>query len=161
MKIFIIGGPGSGKSTLAHKLSEQYHIPHIDLDEINWVNDSRQFYGQKRDKNQRKIMLDNLLNSNSDWIFEGVYFKDWINPIIEQADKIIILKPSKWIRFYRCTKRFLKRKLGIEHLHHKETLISFWKLIQWNHNYDTCLTTFLQKINNKKLNNKIVNEKEI
>ena len=50
MKIFIVGGPGSGKSTLAQKLSEQYYIPHIDLDEINWVNESGQFYGQKRDK---------------------------------------------------------------------------------------------------------------
>ena len=158
MKIFIIGGPGSGKSTLARKLSKQYNIPHFDLDEINWINENGKVYGQKRDKKQRKQILDNLLASHSDWIFEGVYFKDWINPLIEKADKIIVLNPSKWLRCYRCIKRFLRRKFGIEHSSHKETLISFVKLIQWNHSYDSYLIAFLQKVKEKNLDNKITNE---
>ncbi len=38
MKIHIIGGPGSGKTFLAEKLSKEYGIRHIDLDELQWDN---------------------------------------------------------------------------------------------------------------------------
>ncbi len=155
MKIFIIGGAGSGKTTLAKKLSKQYHIPHFDLDEINWINDNGQSSGVKRDKKERSLLLHNLLETNSDWIFEGIYFKNWIDPIIEQADKIIVLNPSKWLRCYRCFKRFIKRKLGLEPFPHKETFISFLKLIRWNHNYEAYLAIFLQKIKDKNLDKKI------
>lgn len=92
-----------GKTALAQNLSKQYHIPHFDLDEINWINGNGKFYGQKRDKKVRTLLLNNILKTHSDWIFEGVYFKDWINPIIEQADKIIILNPSKWLRCYNAS----------------------------------------------------------
>ncbi len=155
MKIFIIGGPGSGKTTMAQKLSRQYNIPHFDLDEINWINNGK-FYGIRRDKKERSMMLEKLLQSHADWVIEGVYFKEWINPIIEQADKIIILNPSKWLRCYRCAKRFFMRKFGAEHSSHKENLIDFFKLISWNYRYDkSCLGQFQQKIENKKLENKI------
>ena len=40
MKIHIVGGPGSGKSFLAEKHSTQYGIPHYDLDELQWDNET-------------------------------------------------------------------------------------------------------------------------
>ncbi len=73
MKIYITGGPGSGKTTTADRLSKQYNIPHFDLDDINWKNDNACFYGQKRDPDERKEILANLLNNHSEWpihIFE-------------------------------------------------------------------------------------------
>lgn len=40
MKIHIIGCSGSGKTYLAKALSEKYNIPHYDLDDIQWDNNS-------------------------------------------------------------------------------------------------------------------------
>ena len=46
MKIHIIGCSGSGKTYLANALSKKYHIPHFDLDDIQWNNNGKG-YGEK------------------------------------------------------------------------------------------------------------------
>ena len=40
MKIHIIGCSGTGKTYFAKKLSDKYNIPHFDLDDIQWDNNS-------------------------------------------------------------------------------------------------------------------------
>lgn len=63
MKIHIIGGPGSGKSFMAEKLSNQYGIPHYDLDELQWDNEAGD-YGTKRDSRKRNELLQQLLKKS-------------------------------------------------------------------------------------------------
>lgn len=43
MKIHIIGCSGSGKTYLANALSKKYHIPHFDLDNIQWDNNAKEY----------------------------------------------------------------------------------------------------------------------
>ena len=61
MKIHIIGGPGSGKTYLANELSGNLGIPHFDLDELQWDNQSGD-YGTKRDPSERDALLDKYCN---------------------------------------------------------------------------------------------------
>lgn len=87
MKIHIIGGSGSGKSHLAETLSAKYGIPHYDLDELQW--DSSGAYGQKRAPEERRRLLDEILEK-PDWVIEGVYHS-WCLRCFEEADMIYLL----------------------------------------------------------------------
>lgn len=146
-KIYIIGAPASGKSTYAKKLSAETGIPFFDLDEIKWENTGGKYYSKKRDKNERIQKLQTLLKINADWICEGVYFRDWILPVIEQADEVIILQPSLWLCQYRLLRRSIRRLLHLEPSKHKESFQSFWGLLSFAQRYDAhFLPLALEKI---------------
>ena len=127
MKIHIIGGPGSGKTYLAKKLSAQLGIPHYDLDELQWDNES-EGYGVKRDPRERDALLGGILRNDS-WIIEGVYYK-WCGRCFEEADEIYLLSVPRRKYRYRIIRRYIRRKLGIEK-GKKETLGSLRKLLKW------------------------------
>lgn len=101
MKIHIIGGPGSGKTFLAEKLSSQFGIPHYDLDDLQWDNDSGG-YGTRRNLAERDRLLGKILKNDS-WIIEGVYYS-WCGQCFEDADRIYILEVP------RCKYRYRKAK---------------------------------------------------
>ena len=61
MKIHIIGCSGSGKTYLAKALSKKYNVPHFDLDDIQWDNNS-DGYGVKMPIGKRT----ELLNKNDE-----------------------------------------------------------------------------------------------
>ena len=111
MKIHIIGGPGSGKTYLANELSGNLGIPHFDLDELQWDNQSGD-YGTKRDPNERDVLLDKILQQD-DWIIEGVYYS-WCKKCFEQADRIYLLSVPRHIYRYCIIRRFVRRKIGIQ-----------------------------------------------
>jgi adenylate kinase family enzyme len=127
MKIHIIGGSGTGKTYLASMLSTKHNVPHYDLDDLFWNNSANQ-YGVKTSIEKRDEMLSRILQ-NEDWIIEGVYYS-WLTDSFEKADTVIILDISKSICKYRIIRRFIKRKIGIEH-GKKETLSSLKNLLEW------------------------------
>lgn len=127
MKIHIIGGSGTVKTYLANLLSAKYNVPHYDLDDLFWDNSANQ-YGIKMPENKRNEMLNRILR-NEDWIIEGVYYS-WLADSFEKADTIIVLDIPKKIYKYRIIRRFIKRKIGIEH-GKKETLKSVKSLLKW------------------------------
>ena len=131
MKIHIIGGSGSGKTFLAEKLSKEHNLPHYDLDDIMWDNQS-DTYGVKRDMEERKKLLDEILQ-NDDWIIEGVYYK-WCKQCFADADKIYLLNVPRYKYRYRIMRRFIRRKLGIER-GKKETFKSLCNLLKWADEY--------------------------
>jgi len=69
------------------------------------------------------------------WVIEGAYYK-WVTPSFERADIIILLNPYVWIRDWRIMKRYLRQLLGKSPARKKETLASFFNLLQWNHTYE-------------------------
>lgn len=85
------------------------------------------------------------------WIIEGVYYR-WLSRSFEDAGLIIILTPSVWLRDWRILKRFVKRKLSLIKSK-KEKLADLWRLIKWNHGYDTDnlqrARAFIAKLNHK------------
>ena len=92
-------------------------------------------------------MLNKILSDNKDWILEGVYFQDWILPVVEQADKIIILKTPRYVRQFRIIRRSLRRALHFEPKKHKENPITLGKLLHWSHFYETkYLPILLEKV---------------
>lgn len=127
MKIHIIGGSGTGKTYLASLLSTKYNIPHYDLDDLFWDNSANQ-YGVKMSIEKRNDMLSRILE-NEDWIIEGVYYS-WLTESFEAADNIIVLDSPRSVYKYRIIRRFIKRKIGIEHSK-KETLNSLKNLLKW------------------------------
>jgi len=130
MKVHIIGGSGSGKSFLAERLSKEYGIPHYDLDDIQW--DDTSSYGVKRNPEERRILLEKILE-NEDWIIEGVYYA-WCQQCFEEADKIYLLNVPRYKYRFRIIRRFIRRKLGIEK-GKKETFKSVLALLKWADKY--------------------------
>ena len=131
MKIHIIGCSGTGKTYFAKALSKKYNIPHFDLDDIQWDNNS-DGYGVKMPTDKRDELLKQILNKDA-WIIEGVYYA-WVLESFEQADVIYVLDMPKYLYKSRIIIRFLKRKVGIEK-GKKETLKSLYNLLKWTNKY--------------------------
>ena len=142
MKIHIIGGPGSGKSFLAEKLSTQYGIPHYDLDELQWDNETGD-YGTKRDSQKRNELLQQLLKKE-DWIIEGVYYA-WCRQCFEDADTIFLLNVPRYKYRYRIIQRYLRRKIGLEK-GKRESLRSLSELLKWADKYQQVNLVEIKKI---------------
>ena len=141
MKIHIIGGPGSGKSFLAKKLSRELGIPHYDLDDIQWANESG--YGKKRDTGERDALLEQILQRD-DWIIEGVYYA-WCGRCFEDADRIYLMTVPRSVYRFRILRRFLRRKLGLEP-GKKETLSSLSALLKWADKYQRVNLVEIRKL---------------
>ncbi len=132
MKIHILEGPGSGKSFVARKLGERYGIPILDLDEIFWEPNAKDF-SSKADPESRDAALIAFVAQDS-WIVEGAYYR-WLTPCFQTADFIFVLTPPLWLRQARIIRRFIRRKIGLEP-GKKETFSSLMNLMAWGKTYD-------------------------
>ena len=143
-RIHIIGAPGSGKTTYARKLAASCDLPIFYLDEIYHDNSGK--VSRKRSESERTAMAQEFANTQN-WVSEGASFSDWVNPVLKRATEIHIVSPSRITRVYRQIKRYIKRKVGIEHSTYKETLNGLWGGIKWTWNYDRdTLPIILKKI---------------
>jgi adenylate kinase family enzyme len=97
-KIHILGGSGSGKTTLARDLSSLLHLPHYDLDEIGLKN------GLVTEDDAFAIA------GQPGWISEGCYLI-WTEPLLSQADCIVLLEVSWPVAAWRIIRRHITRSL--------------------------------------------------
>jgi len=131
-KIHIIGAPGSGKTYVASKLATLTNIKAHELDKVFWCQAEVTYV--RSSEEERTTKLNDILTKD-DWIIEGVYYK-WLASAFDAADIIIILNPSVFVRQWRITKRFFKRKF-IDGDFRKETFASFLMLFWWNQKFDS------------------------
>ena len=105
MKIAIIGYSGSGKSTLARKLADEYQLPVLHFDRVqfrpNW---------EIRPQASKEIMTKTFLDLYRDWVIEGNYSKLSFERRMAEADVIIMLLFNKLSCLCRVTRRYLKYK---------------------------------------------------
>ena len=105
MKIAIIGYSGSGKSTLARKLGEQYNIPVLHFDTVQFLPN-----WEIRSQEEKAAMTKNFLDTHNAWVIDGNYSKLSYERRMEEADVIILLLFNKISCLYRVTHRYLKYK---------------------------------------------------
>jgi len=105
MKIAIIGYSGSGKSTLARQLAEEYSIPVLHFDRVqfrpNW---------EIRPQASKEMMTKTFLDLHKDWVIDGNYSKLSFERRMEEADVIIMLLFNRFSCLYRVTRRYWKYK---------------------------------------------------
>ena len=154
-KIYIIGNGGSGKTTLALFLKNQLDLPHLELDDIYWNNNQKKAYNIKRGEEERDALLNHFLQENKNaFVIDGVYEKEWIDPILKEVDKVIILMPNFLLSEWRCLKRdilkvFQKEKSG--------GFLSLYRLLKWNIKYRyKKLPLFIQKLDKEQINYQII-----
>ena len=107
MKIAIIGYSGSGKSTLARKLAENYNLPVLHFDAVqfrpNW---------EIRPQPSKEIMTKTFLDLHKDWVIDGNYSKLCFERRMAEADVIIQLRFNRISSLYRVARRYLTYKEG-------------------------------------------------
>ena len=100
-KNYYFGNSGSGKSTLAKEYSEQYSLPHLDLDSLAWKDSSppvrRSLEDSFRDINQ-------FVKQHDSWVIEGCY-SDLLSFITQHSSQIIFINPGVDTCIENCKNR--------------------------------------------------------
>ena len=131
-KIYIIGAPGSGKSYIARLLSLSLNVQAHELDHLYWDPNVNR-YGIATDIITRTNMLNDILAEPA-WIMEGIYH-EWTEPCFEQAEVIVVLKTSVWLRHWRLIKRYFQHRRK-SYKGKRETFMDLLRLLVWNHRYE-------------------------
>ena len=132
MKLDIIGSVASGKTTLARNLSETYHVPFYQKDNIVW---ERTPNGDKRrDDKERDQLFLGIINSD-DWIVEGSPRK-LLRESFDKCDYIILLDIPLYKRLARTIRRWVRQKAGKEKYNSKPTVKFLCCSIKWVFEYE-------------------------
>ena len=102
MKIAILGYCGSGKSTLSTVLGEQYSLPVLHLDKVQFLP-----FWEERDREEAREMVSSFMQKDA-WIIDGNYQNFFQKERLEQADQIIILTFNRFNCLLRAVKRYFR-----------------------------------------------------
>ncbi len=132
MKLDIIGSVASGKTTLARDISETYHVPFYQKDNIVWERTPGG--DKKRSAEERDQLFQGIINSN-DWIVEGSPRK-LLRESFEKCDYIILLDIPLHKRLIRTIRRWVRQKTGKEEYNSKPTIKFLFCSIKWVLEYE-------------------------
>ena len=132
MKLDIVGSVASGKTTLARNLSETYHVPFHQKDNIVWERTPNG--DRKRGDKERDQLFQEIINSD-DWIVEGSPRK-LLRESFEKCDYIILLDIPLYKRLARSIRRWVRQKFGKEEYNSKPTVKFLCYSIKWVFEYE-------------------------
>ncbi len=132
MKLDIIGSVASGKTTLARELSEIYHVPFYQKDNIVWERTPNG--DRKRDDKERDKLFQEIINSDN-WIVEGSPRK-LLRESFNKCDYIILLDIPLYKRLARTIRRWIRQRTGKEEYNSKPTLKFLYYSIKWVFEYE-------------------------
>ena len=132
MKLDIIGSVASGKTTLARNLSETYHVPFYQKDNIVWERTPDG--DKKRDDKERDRLFQKIISSD-DWIVEGSPRK-LLRESFEKCDYIILLDIPLYKRLVRTLRRWVRQRAGKEKYNSKPTIKFLYYSIKWVFEYE-------------------------
>ena len=129
MRISIRGVSCSGKTTLAKRISEELNIPHIELDELNWLPGWKE-----RDLSEFLHLVEKNLNCES-WVIDGNYSKVY-NQLNINFDYQVWLDYSFMKILFRYFKRtfdrvFFQRKICNGNTENLKAVFSSDSLFIW------------------------------
>ncbi len=136
MKWYIVGSVASGKSTLARKISHITGIPCYHLDEVVYVEDVADSWGnRKRPAEERDALFTSIL-SQPEYIIEDAGRECFLEGM-EQSDQILLLEIPLSVRRKRILTRWIKQRLGLEKCIYKPHWAMLKAMFRWAKNYDT------------------------
>jgi adenylate kinase family enzyme len=113
LRIAIIGNSGSGKSTLGRELSERLHIPHVELDALNWQPRWRALSVEEPDRWVRAVAE---AIRGDEWITDGNYSRGALPQILPRATDVVWLDYSRAVIMARVIRRSFGRAVSGEEL---------------------------------------------
>ncbi|GHO85056.1 hypothetical protein KSZ_30620 [Dictyobacter formicarum] len=93
VKVHILGGPGSGKTTLAQCISSRFHVPHYNLDKVNF-----------------KQVNEVDIAEQPAWVTEGIYLI-FTEAMLYHADYIVVLTAPWPVLAQRMIRRHVLNSL--------------------------------------------------
>lgn len=135
MKLYITGSVGSGKSTLAREIGRM-GIPCFELDTVVYEPDpDNPGDNRKRPESVRDALFADILAQNH-WVMEDAGRKCFEKGM-EQADQVVLLEPSSWIRDFRILRRWFRQRSGKEKCGYRPDFLMLRLMFRWRRNYDS------------------------
>lgn len=104
-RILVIGSPGAGKTTLGQVIARTMRIPHVQLDDLYWLQDWR----RRSDSDWSEVLLAEL--QRDCWLLDGNYTKSMALRAA-YADTIIHLDLPSRVCLFRAVRRAFLRGMG-------------------------------------------------
>ena len=142
MRITIIGNTSSGKSILAKKISEQLHIPYLQIDRYWLEAGGHKVKGSGPDKEKIQVYVKEKVQKfieQDSWVSDGWYSK--IQPLIaDRADTIVFLDIPLWRRLLN----HLVRMFGERHkeLNRWDDIKFFYEIVRRQFSHDPRIRAF-------------------
>jgi adenylate kinase family enzyme len=132
--VHILGASGSGTTTLGRALADKLAVPHLDTDDIYWLQTDPPYTTPRNIDDRHALLLERAPREDS-WILSGSALK-WGQPVAPLYDLIVFLQIDPAIRMQRIRERETAR-YGARILPGGDMAAKSAAFLEWAASYDT------------------------